>query len=168
MKATINSLNAERLDFELRETLREDAWRRQRYQLNLPNLRIRQRMRFAQRAPDRLTIAIVVENVGSRAAGTCDALAEISVNGATTQVVVQCPALPAQSWTELALGEFGPAPAGTTVNVTAVIDPQGANRPGGVVWESDETDNLAKDSVFVLAQSLDEPPLGADLAPPKP
>ena len=68
----------------------------------------------------------------------------------------------------LNLPNIGPTPPGTVVNVTAMIDPPTASRPGGEVWESDETDNLAQDAVFVLAQSFEEPPLGADFAPPKP
>ena len=168
MRTTIHPLNAELHDFEQLETLRKDLQPRPRIRLNLPNLRIRQRMRFAQRAPDRMTIAIVVDNVGSGAARACDALATISVNGATSQAVVRCPALPAQSWTELSFPEIGPTPPSTVVSVTAMIDPPTASRPGGEVWESDETDNLAQDAVFVLAQSFEEPPLGADIAPPKP
>jgi hypothetical protein len=167
MKTSIHPLNAELRDFEQLETLREGLRRQAAYRLNLPNLRIRQRMRFSQRVPDRLTIAIVVENVGSGAARACDVLATIGVNGAATQAVVRCPALPAQTWTELSLGDFGPAPAGTTVNVTALIDPPTSSRPGGEVWESNETDNLAQDGVFVLAQTLDDPPLGVDAGPSK-
>jgi hypothetical protein len=167
MKAAIHPLNAELRDFEPRESMVDGLQPRPRIRFNLPNLRIRQRMRFSQRAPDRLTIAIVVENTGANGARACDVLATISLNGAATQTVVRCPALPAQSWIELSLGEFGPAPAGTTVNVTAVADPPTTNRPGGEIWESNETDNLAQDGVFVLAQSFDDPPLGADAEPPK-
>jgi hypothetical protein len=139
-----------------------DGLRREpRLHLQLPNLRVRRRMHFAQTAPDRLSAAVVVENVGQRGAPACELLAIIRTSGGLNdQRVIRCPALPAGSWVELPLGEVAPAPPGTTVDVQALIDPPTANRPGGQVWESNELDNLSQDSVLVLAPSFDDPPLG--------
>jgi hypothetical protein len=134
-----------------------------RYRILLPNLRIP--MCYIAVLPNEIRIDVDVLNDGLATSGECDLSATVTVikpgtpPGAPQQPVVRCPKLPPGGIKRFRPFHAFPNPGdGHFVNVALEVDPPTAARPGGEVWESNETDNQAFCGVFTTRQEPEELP----------
>jgi hypothetical protein len=136
-------------------------------QLHLPNLRCRKPHFDGGFAGQPLRIAATIENVGLARSRECGVQAHVwlSAAGQTHILAARCPALDPGSSFRVELGSISNVAENQFANVTVIVDPPTAARPGGEVWESNEEDNVCWDGVYLspaplepLPEELPEPP----------
>jgi hypothetical protein len=129
-----------------------------RIHINLPNLRCRDLSLHL--IGDQLQVGVTVENVGLARAGACDVVAHIwlSATGQMYHLQTRWPALNAGSVHRLDLGTVQNVAPDQFANVTVIVDPPTAGRPGGEVWESNEEDNTCTSSIYTTPVPAPDPP----------
>ncbi|MCW5982863.1 MAG: hypothetical protein KIT09_32540 [Bryobacteraceae bacterium] len=128
--------------------------------LYLPNLRCRSIDIGGGLAGQPLRIAATVENVGQRRSRECGVQAQVWLSAAnqTHVLTARCPALDPASSFRVELGSIPNVAENQFVNVTVMVDPPTAARPGGEVWESNEEDNARFDGVYLAPAPLEPLP----------
>ena len=137
------------------------------YRIFLPNLRIP--YCHIHVLTDLIRIDADVLNDGLAVSRECNLLGRISVVLPTghivpqPDVVLRCPALQPGffSWFR-PFHEFPNPGDGHSIIVHLEVDPPTPERPGGDVWESNETDNTASCMVFTTLQTPRDPPDSPD------